>query len=85
MRPDWVFKGSIEVCRKLSFSLILSDPSEYEGGQFQIMSYNNKMYEVPQEKGNLIIFDSQAVHRVRPIKSGVRKSLVGWVIGPRWR
>ena len=37
-----------DYCRKLSFSLILSDPSEYEGGQFQMMSYDNHLYEVPQ-------------------------------------
>jgi hypothetical protein len=23
-------------------------------------------------------------HRVRPVKSGVRKSIVGWVLGPPW-
>jgi hypothetical protein len=84
-RPDWNDNGSIQVSRKLSFSLILSDPSEYEGGQFQFLGYDQKMYEAPQEKGSLIIFDSQAVHRVRPVKNGVRKSLVGWVVGPRWR
>jgi hypothetical protein len=74
-----------DACRKLSFSLILSDSSEYEGGQFQMMNYENEMYEIPQQKGLLIIFDSTTLHRVRPIKKGTRKSLVGWVVGPRWR
>jgi PKHD-type hydroxylase len=85
VRPDLTLNNTRELCRKLSFSLLLSDPDDYEGGKFQLMRYNNKMYEVPQNKGTLIIFDSTAPHRVRPVKKGTRKSLVGWVVGPRWR
>jgi PKHD-type hydroxylase len=84
-RLDLAMNDSHDMCRKLSFSLILSDPDEYEGGQFQMLGYNNKMYEVPQKKGLLVIFDSTTLHRVRPVKKGTRKSLVGWVVGPRWR
>jgi hypothetical protein len=84
-RQDITSNDSHDMCRKLSFSLLLSDPDEYEGGQFQMMNYANKMYEVPQEKGLLVIFDSTTLHRVRPVKKGTRKSLVGWVVGPRWR
>jgi PKHD-type hydroxylase len=84
-RLDLSINDSHDMCRKLSFSLLLSDPDEYEGGQFQMLDYANKMYEVPQEKGLLVIFDSTTLHRVRPVKKGTRKSLVGWVVGPRWR
>ena len=84
-RPDLTLNDSHDMCRKLSFSLLLSDPDEYEGGQFQMMGHLNRMYEVPQEKGMLVIFDSTTLHRVRPVKKGTRKSLVGWVVGPRWR
>ena len=85
VRPDLLSNSTGEVCRKLSFSLQLSEPEEYEGGQFQLMGYDHKMYEAPRKKGTLIIFESTALHRVRPIKKGTRRSLVGWVIGPRWR
>ena len=85
VRPDLVLNNTQELCRKLSFSLLLSDPDNYEGGQFQLMGYDNKMYEVTQKKGTLVIFDSTTLHRVRPVKKGTRKSLVGWVVGPRWR
>ena len=84
-RPDLTLNNTRELCRKLSFSLLLSDAEDYEGGQFQLMGYDNKMYEVPQKKGTLIIFESTTLHRVRPVKKGTRKSLVGWVVGPRWR
>lgn len=74
-----------ELVRKLSFSLQLSDFDEYEGGEFQLLDESGKMYFAPKKKGTIIIFDSRAQHRVRPVKSGVRKSIVGWVVGNRWK
>jgi PKHD-type hydroxylase len=78
-------KTSSESIRKLSISVQLSDPSDYEGGELQIMDASSKVYTVPKEKGTVVVFDSRSVHRVRRIKSGERKSLVGWVVGPRWK
>ncbi len=74
-----------ENVRKLSFTLQLSDPDEYEGGEFQLISYQDRVYKAPKQKGTLIIFDSMSKHRVTKVKSGIRKSLVGWVTGPRWK
>ncbi len=74
-----------EYTRKLSFSLQLSDPEDYTGGEVQFLDTNHKTYFAPKERGTLIMFDSRTPHRVRKIKSGVRKSLVGWVVGPRWK
>lgn len=73
----------VEYSRKLSFSLLLND--DYEGGEFQIYFPPHHMITIPKQKGKLIIFDSRCVHRVRKIKSGRRDSLVGWVVGPRWK
>jgi len=70
--------------RKLSFSLQLSDPSEYEGGELQFLS-GKDMYTAPKSQGTLITFKSSTLHRVRPIKSGLRKSIVGWITGPAWK
>lgn len=71
--------------RKLSFTLQLSDPSDYIGGEMQLMDENGKLIALPKERGSAIIFDSRLSHRVRKVKSGHRKSLVGWAIGPRWK
>jgi PKHD-type hydroxylase len=72
--------------RKLSISLILSDPNEYEGGEFQIMHLGDKkMATMKPPMGTAIIFSSTTKHRVRPVKSGVRRSLVGWYGGPPFR
>lgn len=75
-----------EYIRKLSFSLQLSDEDEYTGGELQILrSINHDMITVPKSYGSLVIFDARTPHRVRKVKSGKRKSLVGWIIGPRWK
>jgi len=70
--------------RKVSFSTILND--DFEGGEFDIETRNpadNKRYDTfDNKKQNTIIFPSHMWHRVRPVKSGVRKSIVGWVLGP---
>lgn len=80
---DYLTKNT-ELVRKLSFSLQLSDEDSYEGGQFQLINHNTS-YFAPKRKGTLIVFDSRSVHRVRKVTKGVRKSIVGWVLGPRWR
>lgn len=75
-----------EYVRKLSFTLQLTDPSEYTGGDVQIFhDTRREMFTIPKERGILCIFDSRSRHRVKPIKTGKRFVLVGWVIGPRWK
>lgn len=74
-----------ELVRKLSFSLHLSNPDDYEGGHFQLLDETGKSYISPRQRGIITLFDSRTQHRVRPVTKGVRKSLVGWVVGPRWK
>jgi len=74
-----------ERVRKLSFSLLLSDPDTYEGGNLQLLSEDGKSYIVPRKRGTIILFDSRTQHRVQKVKKGTRKSIVGWVVGPRFR
>jgi PKHD-type hydroxylase len=70
--------------RKLSFSLVMSDPHEFEGGDFEI--FNSGMREKPEQKrGQLFVFPSWALHKVHPVTSGTRKSLVWWAVGPKFR
>lgn len=78
-------KASCELVRKLSFTLQLSDPDEYEGGNVQLIDEAGRSYIAPRQRGTIILFDSRTQHRVIKVKKGVRKSIVGWVLGPRWR
>ena len=81
---DFITRNT-EYIRKLSFSLQLSDADEYEGGQFQLIDEVGGLHTAPKSRGTLVIFDSRMRHRVRKIKSGRRKSIVGWIMGPRWK
>ena len=66
--------------RSLSFSLQLTDT--YDGGDVKIY-YNNVEYIANKKLGSITFFDSATLHEVTPVTSGFRKSLVGWVLGPR--
>lgn len=76
---------NVEMVRKLSFVLQLSDPDDYEGGNLQLLDEGGKSYFAPRKRGTVILFDSRTMHRVLPVKSGLRKSIVGWTVGPRWK
>ena len=75
--------------RKLSMTIWLNDPDEYEGGEFDIEIKGPRediRYETLKlSKGSIVIFPSDKWHRVRPVTSGERKSLVTWFRGPPFR
>jgi len=72
------------VPRKLSMVLQLSDPSEYEGGDLEIMT-GVQPIAVRKQKGIIHAFPSYVLHRVTPVTKGIRRTLVVWVSGPRFR
>jgi len=72
--------------RKISIVIQLSDPSEYTGGDFEIdPQYPQLPSDIIKQKGTLIAFPSFINHRVTPVTSGTRKSLVSWIQGPKFR
>lgn len=70
--------------RKLSFTIQLTDPEEYDGGDL-IFYINGEKTKAPKEKGTIIFFQSDILHEVIPVKRGVRHSLVSWIQGPNLR
>ncbi len=78
------FQGELRPQRKLAFTLQLSNPEDYDGGDLEIN--DGVPYPIPHKnRGDIIIFPSYVLHRVTPVTRGVRKSLVGFVSGPRFR
>lgn len=69
--------------RKLSFSILLTDPQQYKGGDFMVHSSNvpEKIEPVPY---SILFFPSRLLHTVTPVTEGVRESIVGWVSGPQF-
>jgi len=70
--------------RKVSLVVQLTEAEEYEGGDLQIWPGGN-IWTVPKGKGNVAIFPSYMMHRVTPMTSGVRKSLVLWAGGQHYK
>ena len=79
-------KGKI---RKLSVTVSLTDPKEYEGGELEFDLRNLDPDKKPNihvcnqilPKGSLVVFPSFVWHRVKPVTKGTRHSLVIWNLG----
>jgi len=69
--------------RKLSVSVQLTDGEDYEGGNLEFHSLGN--LNASRGIGSTIIFPSYLLHRVTPVTSGTRRSLVVWVHGRPFR
>ena len=70
--------------RKLSLSIQLTDPNQYEGGQL-ILYEDEKGTEMKKEQGTLVMFPSWMLHEVKPVTKGERNSLVAWVTGNQFK
>ena len=69
--------------RKISMTILLSDPSEFVGGDLEFMSEGNKPPQLIH--GQAIFFCSLIRHRVAKVKKGIRRSLVMWFGGPPFK
>jgi PKHD-type hydroxylase len=78
--------------RKLSVTISLNDPDEYVGGNLEFDFRNQLDWERNKKKaiksceeirprGSIIVFPSFCWHRVAPVTSGTRYSLVIWNLG----
>ena len=76
------------LARKLSVSANLSDPADYEGGELLMKDtsgntiQNRELAAQLGQQGTVVVFPSYILHAVRPVTSGVKHSLVTWVLGP---
>ena len=69
--------------RKMSMVVLLSDPSEFTGGNLSFEDHGENKIDLKQGQG--IFFASFLRHRVEPVKKGVRRSLVMWFGGPPFK
>lgn len=83
---DWHMDGCINnglPPRKLSLVLQLSDPTEYEGGDLELL-HGSQPQTLKKEQGLVYAFPSYVLHHVTPVTKGTRRSLVCWLYGPRF-
>jgi len=60
------------------YSTVIQLNDEYTDGELQL-NINNNEITLESGLGNLYMFPSYTMHRVKPITSGIRYSLVNWV------
>jgi PKHD-type hydroxylase len=78
---DCLHKGSI---RKLSLTVQLTDPNEYEGGDL-LLHFKTDPVTAPRSQGTVTVFPSYLLHEVTPVTKGLRHSLVAWITGPQFK
>lgn len=79
--------------RKLSLVVQLSDPADYDGAELELFQVHADAGDdelatfraQSTAQGTVVVFPSFEYHRVTPLRSGVRHSLVSWVSGPPFR
>lgn len=79
--------------RKLAMVVQLSDPATYQGADLELFDSVADLSADEladsnlerRQQGTVIAFPAFEYHRVTPLASGVRRSLVVWVSGPPFR
>lgn len=62
----------------LSFTVFLSDPTDYEGGALVLESPSGEeAFRLPA--GHALVYPSTLLHRVDPVTAGERLVAVGWI------
>lgn len=72
------------IARKLSVVMQLSDPSEYEGGELQLLTSDSPT-SIKKKRGLITVFPAWTLHQVTPVIKGTRQTLVTWISGPAFR
>ena len=57
----------------------LSNPSDYVGGVLQL-KHEDQIIDVMKTKGMVTTFPIDMLHRVSPVTSGIRKTLIMWAL-----
>ena len=88
---DTVMDGDVgtmqsQETRKLSLILLLSDPDiDFTGGELQLnLGREDIAKTVEMPRGRIVAFPSWMIHQVKPVLSGIRKSIVVWIEGPKF-
>lgn len=67
--------------RKLTSLMLISNPSDFKGGELRIRGTDRQLIRPQFEQGDLIVFSSHTPHVVAKLTEGIRYSLVMWSHG----
>lgn len=74
---DWHVDSNKDIYSDRYYSIVIQLNDEYDGGELELKDYITT--NIPKKIGTLCMFPSNKLHRVTPVISGVRYSLVNWV------
>ena len=77
--------GPGQFWRKVSMTIQLTDPDDFEGGGLQVEhpGGSEEWMDTPHnDRGDMIMFPSFMRHQALPVTKGTRKCLVIWISGP---
>jgi PKHD-type hydroxylase len=75
---DDAVMGNPPMRTDLAFTLFLSEPDSYDGGELVIDEAGREQW-VKLDRGCLVVYPAASLHWVNPVKSGVRIVVVGWL------
>jgi PKHD-type hydroxylase len=75
---DDALMGEPPLRTDLAWTLFLSEPDSYDGGELVIESLEGET-PVKLPAGALVVYDCGALHRVAPVTRGERLACVGWI------
>ena len=67
-----------QVRTDISFTLFLSDPDTYKGGEL-VIEHAGATQSLKLKVGDMVIYPSTSLHQVAPVREGERVVCVGWV------
>ncbi|MFM7426718.1 MAG: Fe2+-dependent dioxygenase [Elainella sp.] len=75
---DSAIMGTASLRADLSLTIFLSDPASYEGGELVIQGDGGDC-PIKLPAGSMVVYPASTLHRVEPVRSGVRLAAVTWV------
>ncbi len=62
----------------LAFTLFLSDPADYVGGEL-VVEHPGFEHVVKPDAGDVVLYPASSIHRVEPVRQGERMVCLGWM------
>lgn len=82
---DWHIDISKYAVNDIKLTILINLSDNFTGGEFWLNPGNEVMVKELSNPGSAIMFKSDILHTVKPVTSGVRKSLAIFLEGPNWK
>lgn len=71
-------KGDGQLRTDIAFTLFLTDPVDYEGGELVVQTAGMTQ-TIKAPAGHLVLYPANSIHEVKPVTAGTRIVAVGWI------